>query len=275
MTLRSKVVGLTLCALLLAGCSSTPSQSISRINDLKETISLAGAQTETEAALLRELADAESQLQTEQPSTELKLAWTIAALNAADALTMLPETGEQKLGTAYAKAFSYADDASELCLADGGRNVDSRSGNLCSLAFALRRLSNTRSAVRAFERSAQEGNWQSAAEHAKSFDTEVSVSWPGYQTDLQVLSNSAQDSLDFKGLASLEICKLQRAQSGVGLMRAIELSQAMIKAQNAYLDAVFEGARFTSQIAKSSACAADETSRQCLIDTEAAIGRDC
>lgn len=269
------MAGLAASLLLVPACATAakPADTLADVNSLKRTIAPQGAQPETVTKLQTKLVSAETEMTKSASKPSLNLAWTVVAATAAEAVTMVPDLSDDTFDSAKAKAFNYADTASQTCLDETAS--DERSGNFCTLAFAIRRLTDSAGSVRAFRQATADEDWTDAATSANAFASTARTSWPGYKTDVEQLKGAGQASLDFNKLAFNQVCRLIRAQDQTSLMMEQAPDEAMSAAQDAYLKAVTVGARFAGKASEGQACQDDPDSLQCMINSEDTASRAC
>lgn len=267
--------------MVLSACASSGVTGPSPA-DLNADISDLRGQTVTEAnapemidQLNSILSGAETQMTANTSSPALTLAWTFTAMNAADALTALPGQSSEAVGEAAGKTLNYADRVSTSCLNMGASGIDSRQGNFCGMALAIRRLNDTSQAIQAFSSATEADDWAGSAAASNGFNTQVATNWTAYADDANGLALSDQNKTPFARMALQKTCELQSAQSAANLLGNPSIEDDVIGAQDAYWGAMAEAADFLEIRASASACESEPEGIACQRETEIKVAEIC
>lgn len=267
---------------LLAACETTsttsgpsPETTVSQINALK-----AQSATEDNAASRIEklnglLSSAEAKMAETAGKPALNLAWTFTAMTAADALTAIPGQSTEAFANAASKTLNYADAASTACLDSGASGIDTRQGNFCGMALAVRRLNDSGKAVQAFSDATGAGDWSGSKTASEGFGQQVSTNWAAYTADAAQLALSEQNQTPFARMALQETCELQVAQGQANLLGNPSMEEDVRDAKDAYWTAMASAASFLKIESEASVCDTEPDSRSCKRETEIKVAETC
>ncbi|MEM9570658.1 MAG: hypothetical protein AAF996_04270 [Pseudomonadota bacterium] len=253
----------------------TPEATVMQINAVKAEAAGTNGDASRVNKLNNLLSVAESGMSNSAANPTLNLAWTFAAMTASEALTSIPGQSNEAFAEVAGKTLNYADKASTSCLSLGSSGIDSRQGNFCGMALAVRRLNDSSSAVQAFSTATSAGDWAGSIAASEGFDQQVSTNWAGYADDAAQLSLSEQNQTPFKRMALQEACELQVAQGDAGLLRNPSMDEDVRNAKDAYWTAMASAAEFLGIAASATSCETDMESRSCKRETEIKVAETC
>jgi inosine/xanthosine triphosphate pyrophosphatase family protein len=265
----------------LSGCATpkteglTPEIAVTQINAVKAQASDPSSDATRLEKLNNLLSVAETGIADTGADPALNLAWTFAAMTAADALKSIPGQSDSAFAEAAGKTLNYADKASTSCLSMASSGIDSRQGNFCGMALAVRRLNDSSSAVQAFTTATNAGDWAGSVAASEGFGQQVSTNWAGYNEDAAQLSLSEQNQTPFRRMALQEACELQIAQGEAGLLRNPSTEDDVRGAKDAYWTAMASAATFLGISSSAEACTTDADSRSCKRETEIKLAETC
>ncbi|MEO1188968.1 MAG: hypothetical protein AAFW60_07840 [Pseudomonadota bacterium] len=267
---------------LLAACETTPTTSGPSPEATVAQINAVKAQTATEdnaASRIEKLNGLLSAAETKMAETAdkpaLNLAWTFTAMTAADALTSIPGQSTGAFADAASKTLNYADAASTACLDIGASGIDSRQGNFCGMALAVRRLNDSGKAVQAFSDATNADDWLGSKAASEGFGQQVSTNWTAYSADAAQLALSDQNQTPFARMALQETCEFQVAQGKANLLGNPSMEQDVRDAKDAYWTAMASAASFLDITSSADVCASEPDSRACKRETEIKIAETC
>lgn len=266
-------------AALIAACTTTeavkPETDIAKIVQI-ESKAPAAADAGIMISPLQEIADrADTQIAANAAKPKSRLAWTIVALRANEALSYLPGTDASTFAARRSKAVGYADAASEACLNGTQADLDIRQGNLCTYAFAVRRINDSLVAGRTFGQAALDKDWATTQTAAQQFNREVDNSWPAYAGEVATLELADQDVTPFTEMAVRSACTLQRLQGQARMVADPAPEPEAVAARSAYFAAIASAGRFVGASPDTPACNDDPQGGQCEADIEIALDRMC
>ena len=253
----------------------TPEAAVTQINAVKEQAADPAGDATRLQKLNSLLSVAETGMSESAADPSLNLAWTFTAMTAAEALKSVPGQSDTAFAEAAGKTLNYADKASTSCLSMGSSGIDSRQGNFCGMALAVRRLNDSSSAVQAFSTATAAGDWAGSIAASEGFGQQVSTNWAGYAEDAAQLSLSEQNQTPFKRMALQEACELQVAQGEAGLLRNPSMEEDVRGAKDAYWTAMASAATFLGIRSSAEACTSDAESRSCKRETEIKLAETC
>lgn len=276
---QTTIAGLGL--VLISACATsvsggvTPKDLNDQITVLKGTAVTDSNSASIIADLTEKLATAETQVSGSTASPELNLAWMFTAMNAAETLTGIPGQSPEAIASAAGKTLNYADSISTSCLDMAASGIDSRQGNFCGVALAIRRLNDSTQAIQAFSSSSQQGDWASSAAASAGFETQVSTNWAAYADDASQLALSEQNQTPFEVMALRKTCEFQAAQSSVNLLGSASMEDSVLGAQDAYWSAVSSAAGFLDISSGASVCESEPDGIACQRETEIKVAEIC
>ena len=268
--------------ILLTACETTstttgpsPETTVAQINAVK-----AQTATEDNAASRVEklnglLASAETRMAETAGKPALNLAWTFTAMTAADALTSIPGQSTEAFADAASKTLNYADAASTACLDIGASGIDTRQGNFCGMALAVRRLNDSGKAVQAFTDATGAGDWAGSKAASEGFGQQVSTNWTAYSADAAQLALSEQNQTPFTRMALQEACEFQGAQGQANLLGNPSMEDDVRDAKDAYWSAMASAAAFLDIESSAAICETEPESRSCKRETEIKVAETC
>ncbi|MEM7327698.1 MAG: hypothetical protein AAF437_03090 [Pseudomonadota bacterium] len=267
---------------MLVACETTPvstgpspEATVDQINAIKAQ----PIEEDTSSARVEKLngllATAESKMAETVDKPALNLAWTFAAMTAADAVTAIPGQSTEAFSTAAGKTLNYADAASTACLDIGASGIDTRQGNFCGMALAVRRLNDSGKAVQAFTTASSAKDWASSKAASEGFGQQVSGNWAAYADDASQLALSEQNQTPFTRMALQEACEYQAAQGQVNLLGNPSMEQDVRDAKDAYWSAAASAAAFLDIETDAPICESEPDSRSCKRETEIKLAETC
>ena len=267
---------------LLAACETTPTTSGPSPESIVEQINAVKAQNaseDTAASRIEKLngllASAETKMTETADKPALNLAWTFAAMTAADALTAIPGQSTDAFADAASKTLNYADAASTACLDIGASGIDTRQGNFCGMALAVRRLNDSGKAVQAFSNATGQNDWVGSKAASEGFGQQVTTNWTAYAADASQMALSEQNQTPFARMALQETCAFQVAQGQANLLGNPSMDQEVRDAKDAYWTAMAQAATFLDITSSAPVCSSEPDSRACKRETEIKVAETC
>ncbi|MEL7032187.1 MAG: hypothetical protein AAGL97_01330 [Pseudomonadota bacterium] len=267
---------------LLTACETTPTTSGPSPESTVQQINAVKAQSASEdnaASRIEKLkgllASAETRVAETTDKPALNLAWTFTAMTAADALTAIPGQSTAAFADAASKTLSYADAASTACLDIGASGIDTRQGNFCGMALAVRRLNDSGKAVQAFSDATDADDWVGSKAASEGFGQQVSTNWTAYTAEAEQLALSEQNQTPFKRMALQEACEFQVAQGQANLLGNPSMEEDVRDAKDAYWTAMATAASFLEIESEASVCESEPDSRACKRETEIKVAETC